>query len=94
MKISIFYFFFCKSIIKVYGFSGLMAEGVYKVSGVKSRVQYVYGLYNKRKTVYESDFDLTIATSLLKQFLRFDHEFSIIVGVESCKNILFEISSF
>ncbi|XP_065200908.1 ralA-binding protein 1 [Planococcus citri] len=49
---------------------GLLAEGVYKVSGVKSRVQYVYGLYNKRKTVYESDFDLTIATSLLKQFLR------------------------
>lgn len=53
-----------------------MAEGVYKVSGVKSRVQYVYGLYNKRKTVYDSDFDLTIATSLLKQFLRYNHYFN------------------
>lgn len=51
--------------------SGITAEGIYKISGVKSRVQYVYALYNKRKTVYESDFDLTIATSLLKQFLRY-----------------------
>lgn len=49
---------------------GLVAEGVYKVTGVKSKVNNMCSLYNKRKSVTSSDLDLTIATSLLKQFLR------------------------
>uniref|UniRef100_A0A161MGH7 Rala-binding protein 1 n=1 Tax=Triatoma infestans TaxID=30076 RepID=A0A161MGH7_TRIIF len=47
-----------------------MAENVYKVSGIKSRVQQVRRMYNNHEPVCISDFDLPIATSLLKQFLR------------------------
>lgn len=49
---------------------GLNVEGVYKLSGIKSRVQYVRRLYNQREPVCLSDYDLPVATSLLKTFLR------------------------
>uniref|UniRef100_A0A0V0G7A6 Putative ral-gtpase effector rlip76 n=1 Tax=Triatoma dimidiata TaxID=72491 RepID=A0A0V0G7A6_TRIDM len=50
--------------------TGLLAENVYKVSGIKSRVQQVRRMYNNHEPVCMGDFDLPIATSLLKQFLR------------------------
>lgn len=49
---------------------GLNVEGVYKLSGIKSRVQHVRRLYNQREPVCLSDYDLPVATSLLKTFLR------------------------
>uniref|UniRef100_A0A1B6DNC9 Rho-GAP domain-containing protein n=1 Tax=Clastoptera arizonana TaxID=38151 RepID=A0A1B6DNC9_9HEMI len=49
---------------------GLNVEGIYKVSGIKSRVQIVRRLYNLRETVLLADYDLPVATSLLKLFLR------------------------
>ncbi|KAK9509495.1 hypothetical protein O3M35_006802 [Rhynocoris fuscipes] len=50
--------------------TGLLAENVYKVSGIKSRVQQVRRMYNNHEPVCIGDFDLPIVTSLLKQFLR------------------------
>jgi len=45
-------------------------EGIYKVSGIKSKVQHLRRLYNIREAVQLSDFELPVITSLLKQFLR------------------------
>lgn len=50
--------------------TGLTAENVYKVSGIKSRVQQVRKMYNNHEAVSLKDYDLPVATSLLKQFLR------------------------
>ncbi|KAL1122963.1 hypothetical protein AAG570_003287 [Ranatra chinensis] len=50
--------------------TGLTAENVYKISGIKSRVQHVRRLYNLREMVRMSDYDLSVATTLLKIFLR------------------------
>nr|BAN20700.1 conserved hypothetical protein [Riptortus pedestris] len=50
--------------------TGLTAENLYKVSGIKSRVQQVRKMYNNHEPVSLKDFDLPVATSLLKQFLR------------------------
>ncbi|KDR06596.1 ralA-binding protein 1 isoform X2 [Zootermopsis nevadensis] len=49
---------------------GLYMEGIYKVSGIKSKVQHLRRLYNLREAVQLSDFELPVVTSLLKQFLR------------------------
>lgn len=49
---------------------GLYMEGIYKVSGIKSKVQHLRRLYNIREAVRLSDFELPVITSLLKQFLR------------------------
>ncbi|KAF6200213.1 hypothetical protein GE061_006516 [Apolygus lucorum] len=49
---------------------GLTAENVYKVSGIKSRVQQVKKMYNNHEPVRIADYDLPVATSLLKLFLR------------------------
>lgn len=45
-------------------------EGIYKVSGIKNKVQHLRRLYNIREAVQLSDFELPVITSLLKQFLR------------------------
>lgn len=50
---------------------GMNIEGLYKVLGVKSKVQYLKKLYNNREPVNISEFEPTIATSLLILFLRF-----------------------
>lgn len=50
--------------------TGLYMEGIYKVSGIKSKVQHLRRLYNLREAVQLSDFELPVVTSLLKQFLR------------------------
>ncbi|XP_012140994.2 ral interacting protein [Megachile rotundata] len=49
---------------------GMNIEGLYKVPGVKSKVQYLKKLYNYREAVNMSDFEPTVATSLLILFLR------------------------
>jgi len=48
----------------------LYMEGIYKVSGIKSKVQHLRRLYNIREAVQLSVFELPTITSLLKQFLR------------------------
>ena len=50
---------------------GMNVEGLYKVPGVKSKVQYLKKLYNQREPVNLSEFEPTVATSLLILFLRF-----------------------
>ncbi|XP_071866554.1 ral interacting protein isoform X1 [Bombus fervidus] len=49
---------------------GMNVEGLYKVPGVKSKVQYLKKLYNHREPVNLSEFEPTVATSLLILFLR------------------------
>ncbi|XP_014484927.1 PREDICTED: ralA-binding protein 1 isoform X2 [Dinoponera quadriceps] len=49
---------------------GMNVEGLYKVPGVKSKVQHLKKLYNHRETVNMSEFEPTVATSLLILFLR------------------------
>lgn len=50
---------------------GMNVEGLYKVPGVKSKVQHLKKLYNNREPVNISEFEPTVATSLLILFLRF-----------------------
>ncbi|CAK9795308.1 RalA-binding protein 1 [Anthophora plagiata] len=49
---------------------GMNVESLYKVPGVKSKVQYLKKLYNYREPVNLSEFEPTVATSLLILFLR------------------------
>ncbi|XP_076758992.1 ral interacting protein [Xylocopa sonorina] len=49
---------------------GMNVEGLYKVPGVKSKVQFLKKLYNYREAVNLSEFEPTVATSLLILFLR------------------------
>jgi len=56
-------------------------EGVYKVSGIKSKVQHLRRLYNIQEAVQLSDFELPVITSLLKQFLKL-LSFIFLVGSE------------
>ncbi|VVC39791.1 Hypothetical protein CINCED_3A012760 [Cinara cedri] len=50
--------------------NGLCTDGVYKVPGVKSKVQSLKVQYNRRQSVNLADYDLAVVTSLLKQYLR------------------------
>ncbi|XP_015590394.1 ralA-binding protein 1 isoform X1 [Cephus cinctus] len=49
---------------------GMNVEGLYKVPGVKSKVQSLKKFYNQRESVNISEFEPTVATSLLILFLR------------------------
>ncbi|XP_053976586.1 ralA-binding protein 1 [Hylaeus volcanicus] len=49
---------------------GMNIEGLYKVPGVKSKVQHLKKLYNNREPANISEFEPTVATSLLILFLR------------------------
>lgn len=49
---------------------GLTMEGVYKISGTKSKVIQIRKLYNQRENVDLKEYDVPIATSLLKMYLR------------------------
>ncbi|XP_011494956.1 PREDICTED: ralA-binding protein 1 [Ceratosolen solmsi marchali] len=49
---------------------GMSVEGLYKVPGNKSKVQQLKKLYNQRETVNMSEFEPTVATSLLLLFIK------------------------
>ncbi|KYM82657.1 RalA-binding protein 1 [Atta colombica] len=49
---------------------GMNVEGLYKAPGVKSKIQHLKKLYNNRELVNISEFEPTVATSLLILFLR------------------------
>lgn len=50
--------------------AGISFEGVYKISGTKSKVLQIKKMYNQRQSVNLHDYDVPTATSLLKMFLR------------------------
>ena len=50
--------------------SGLTCEGIYRISGVKSKVQALKEAYNKGVHVYLHEYEPNIVASLLKQYLR------------------------
>ncbi|KAL8580758.1 hypothetical protein ACOMHN_018430 [Nucella lapillus] len=50
--------------------AGLTCEGIYRISGVKSKVQYLKDCYNKGVAVDLVEHEPNIVASLLKQFLR------------------------
>ncbi|KAK0162398.1 hypothetical protein PV327_006178 [Microctonus hyperodae] len=49
---------------------GMTSEGLYRVLGVKSKVQHLKKLYNQREAVNITEFEPTVATSLLILFFR------------------------
>lgn len=51
--------------------SGMNTEGLYKIPGVKSKVQHLKKLYNQRDSVNMSEVEPMVAASLLILFLRF-----------------------
>lgn len=51
--------------------NGVSFEGVYKISGTKSKVLQIKKMYNSRENVNLTDYDVPTATSLLKMFLRY-----------------------
>ena len=56
--------------ISLLSLPGLLYEGIYRISGVKSKVQMLRDCYNKRQPAYLYEHDPSIVASLLKQFLR------------------------
>ena len=50
--------------------SGLHCEGIYHISGVKSKVQHLKDCYNNGETVYLEEHEPNIVAGVLKQFLR------------------------
>lgn len=66
---------------------GLCTDGVYKVPGVKSKVQSLKVQYNRRQFVNLADYDLTVVTSLLKQYLRYSFFFFLKKKCQHFKNM-------
>ncbi|XP_045482660.1 ralA-binding protein 1-like [Harmonia axyridis] len=50
--------------------AGITFEGIYKVSGTKSKVIHIRKMFNHRENVNLFDYDVPTSTSLLKMFLR------------------------
>ena len=50
--------------------SGLACEGIYRISGVKSKVQALKESYNRGTPVYLHDYEPNVIASLLKLYLR------------------------
>ena len=67
-----FYFLILKSSNVLFNifFLGLQQEGIYRSSGVKTRVAELRRAYNNPENVSMVDIDLPVVASLLKQFLR------------------------
>ena len=51
-------------------FAGLHCEGIYRISGVKSKVQHLKDSYNSGEPVYLEEHEPNIVAGVLKQFLR------------------------
>ena len=49
---------------------GLNYAGIYRLAGVKSKVEHLKSQYNSNKDVNLKDYDPTIVTSLFKLYLR------------------------
>ena len=53
-----------------YSIKGLTCEGIYRVSGVKSKVQSLKEAYNRAPSVYLLDHEPNVVASLLKLYVR------------------------
>lgn len=51
-------------------FPGLLYEGIYRISGVKSKVQMLRDAYDRHQPAHLYEHDPSIVASLLKQFIR------------------------
>ncbi len=51
--------------------AGLQQEGIYRSSGLKTRVVELRKAYNNRENVSLQDVDPPVVASLLKQYLRY-----------------------
>ena len=49
---------------------GLTCEGIYRISGVKSKIQALKECYNRGTPVYLHDYEPNVIASLLKLYLR------------------------
>jgi len=49
---------------------GLTCEGIYRISGVKSKVQALKDAYNRSHPVYLHEHEPNVVASLVKQFFR------------------------
>lgn len=49
---------------------GISFEGIYKISGTKSKVLQIRKMYNQRGNINLNDYDLPTVTSLIKTYLR------------------------
>ena len=49
---------------------GLGFEGIYKITGPKSKILHLRKMYNNREDVNLDDHDVPTVTGLLKMFLR------------------------
>ena len=50
--------------------SGLHCEGIYRISGVKSKVQHLKDQYNRGEPAFLEEHEPNIVAGVLKQFLR------------------------
>ena len=50
--------------------AGLACEGIYRISGVKSKVQALKDAYNKGLPVSLHEYEPNVVAGLIKQFLR------------------------
>lgn len=57
----------CIDFVETYG---ITMEGLYKVSGTKSKVAHLKKMYNHREYVDLTEHEIPTVTSLLKMFLR------------------------
>ncbi|KAJ8036478.1 RalA-binding protein 1 [Holothuria leucospilota] len=49
---------------------GLTTPGIYRISGIKSKIEQLKTLYNEGRSVNLTDYDVTVVTGLLKLYLR------------------------
>lgn len=56
--------FFCNNC------AGLDTPGIYRISGIKSKIEALKNSYNSGRGVDLKEYDVTVVTGLLKQYLR------------------------
>ena len=64
--------------------TGLYMEGIYKVSGIKSKVQHLRRMYNIREAVQLSDFELPVITSLTLHLQHYIHFVVLYHSILTC----------
>lgn len=71
---------------------GMAFEGLYKISGTKSKVLQIRKMYNQRRIVKLSDYDTPTVTSLLKTYLRYYIWINQLMVVQFAQSLLSQSS--
>jgi hypothetical protein len=58
------------TLMKIFILTGLKVEGIHRSLGMRSKVQQLRKMYNQREEVSLSGHEISVVTSLLKQFFR------------------------